>query len=66
MDDDGNFMDPGTGAIDPEMTADFFLKQVVTGGFIEHGVTIGSRAGEAETYMAEMLRFFRRELGDTL
>lgn len=65
MDDDGNFMDPGTGAIDVELKADFFLTQVVAGGFVEHGVTIGSREGEADAYMAEMLEFSRRELGST-
>lgn len=52
-------------AIDERLRADFFLRQVLDGGFVEHGVTIGSRGGEADVDMTEMLAFFHRELGST-
>lgn len=63
MDDDGHFMHPRTGDFDPSLNDDFFLRQVIDGGFIEHGVTIGAKGDEAAIYAAEMVTFFRHELG---
>lgn len=65
MDDDGNFLDPATGEIDDRLTEADFLEQVVKGGFVERGVTVGSEGDQANIYNSEMLGFFRDAFGTT-
>lgn len=62
MDDNGYFLDPATGLFRQDLNADFFDRQVLEGGFVERGVTVGSRDGDAQLYVSEMLEFFTREL----
>lgn len=62
MDDQSNFFHPQSGKVDPQLTEQFFTKQVIEGGFVERGVTIGTSGDQADQYAAIMLEFFSREL----
>lgn len=62
MTDAGVYFDPRTGQADPALTAKDFTGYAAKAGFGRKGVTIGSRPGDAETFMTEMTAFFVREL----
>jgi dienelactone hydrolase len=62
MDDQGNFLDPASGEINEELTEADFIDQVIGGGFVDRGVTIGSESDQAKVYATEMLGFFRTAL----
>lgn len=64
MDDDGRFFDPRTGQVNASLSQGYFLEQVVSGGFVERGVTVGGTENQSETYDNEMLEFFSREFGE--
>jgi dienelactone hydrolase len=57
MDDKGTYYNLRTGKLDPSLRPNDFTKYAVTGGFVRKGVTIGSRPGDAEIFMNEMVPF---------
>ena len=62
MTDAGVYIDPRTGQPAPALTARDFTDYAAKAGFARKGVTIGSRPGDAEAFMDEMIAFFAREL----
>ena len=55
----------GATRADDRLTEADFLEQVVKGGFVERGVTVGSEGDQANIYNSEMLGFFRDAFGTT-
>lgn len=62
MTDAGVYFDPRTGQADPALTVKDFTGYAAKAGFGRKGVTIGSRPGDADTFMGEMVAFFEKEL----
>lgn len=62
MDDRGVYYDLRTGEANPALTPKDFTDYAVSGGFVRKGVTIGSRPGDAETFVSEMRDFLTQAL----
>ena len=63
MNNDGIFFDYRSGRYDPACN-DAAVINVIASGFLERGVTLGSRPGEPEAFRQDMVDFFVRTLKD--
>lgn len=62
MDDAGTYIDLRTGRPNSALRPEDFTRYAVSGGFVHKGVTIGSRSGDAEAFMNEMVSFLTAAL----
>ena len=62
--DDGAMIDPTTGIPDPTRTDLDQFRAAMAAGFGRQGATLGSTGGQPALFVAEMLAFHRRVLGD--
>jgi dienelactone hydrolase len=61
--DNGAFLHPTGDAADPDITDRDLMIYALKAGYGRKGAKIGSRAGEAELFKADMLGFWKRMLG---
>ncbi|HKX88760.1 MAG TPA: prolyl oligopeptidase family serine peptidase [Sphingopyxis sp.] len=57
MDDAGVYFDLATGQPNPALQPKDFTGYAVSGGFVRKGVTIGSRPGDADRFVKDMVEF---------
>jgi dienelactone hydrolase len=62
--DDGSMIDPTTGVADPARTDMHQFRDAMKAGFGQQGATMGSKGDQPAVFVAEMLAFHRRVLGD--
>lgn len=61
--DDGSMIDPTTGEADPDRADIDQFRYAVAAGFGQRGAAMGSRAGQPELFVEDMLDFHRTVLG---